>query len=129
MHVLVLARPASASQLQASLWRLCRHHLVSTMVTTATVQRLELCSLSPEIPPLQWVRALLKAEGNMVIHLQAHSEDLVDTAVGTQGCALETYRILCSLLGSPKVPWKILWLVTFLLAEEAKDLRRGVVDG
>lgn len=65
----------------------------------------------------------------MVTHLQAHSEDLVDTAVGTQGCALETYRILCSLLGSPKVPWKILWLVTFLLAEEAKGLRHGVVDG
>lgn len=102
VHVLVLARPASASQLQASLWRQCRYHLVSTVATTATVQRLQLCSLSQEIsPPLQWVRALLKEEGSMVTHLQAHSEDLMDIAVGKQGCALETYRILCSLLGFP----------------------------
>lgn len=64
----------------------------------------------------------------MVTHLQAHSEELMDFAVGTQGYALETYRILCFLLGSPKVPWKSLWLMTFLLAEEAKDLRHGVVD-
>lgn len=29
----------------------------------------------------------------------------------------------------PQVSWKILWFVTFLLTEEAKDLRPGAMNG